>query len=282
MVLIVIVWAISWPVTKVGVGAIPPIWFACLRYAIATIILGAVVMMRGGLRVPRRADWRLIIVSGALQMAAYSAFTSVALAHLPAGRASVLAFSTPLWVVPLAVWRGQERASLRAMTGVAVGLAGIVTIALPTLASGGSNHLMPYALLIGAALSWAVSLVVVREHRFELDPLALAPWQTLVAGVLLCVVAPLIEGALPALDTRGILSLAYVAPLATAFAFWAVVEVGRQIPASTLSIALLATPALGLAISAVALHEPVDAPLIAGMALVGGGIYLAIRREHAL
>jgi hypothetical protein len=28
--LLVGVWAVSWPVIKVGVGAVPPIWFGCL------------------------------------------------------------------------------------------------------------------------------------------------------------------------------------------------------------------------------------------------------------
>ena len=51
-------------------------------------------------------------------MAAYSALTALALTILPPGRASVLAFSTPIWVVPLAAWRLQERAPRAALFGV--------------------------------------------------------------------------------------------------------------------------------------------------------------------
>ena len=275
LILLVIVWAISWPVIKIGVGVVPPLWFACLRYVVATVILGAIIGGRGALRAPNRADWRLIIVSGALQMAAFSALTSLALTKLPAGRASVLAFSTPLWVLPLAVWRGQERVSMRGVVGVVTGLAGIVIIALPTLVRGHVQDVTPYVLLAGAALAWAVSIVLVREHRFESEPLALAPWQTLIAALLLVIVAGVREGPMPAIGPRGLAALAYVAPIATAFAYWAVVEVGRHIPASELSVALLATPTLGLMVSAVTLHESIDAALVAGMLLVGGGIYLS-------
>jgi drug/metabolite transporter (DMT)-like permease len=129
-------------------------------------------------------------------------------------------------------------------------------------------------MLIAAAAAWAVSIVVVREHRFEASPDALAPWQTLVASVLLLLVAIVTEGALPPIGTRPLLALAYVGPVATAFAYWAIVAIGRQLPASTLSVALLATPALGLLISALTLSETVDASLIAGMMLVGAGIRL--------
>lgn len=277
--LLIVVWGVSWPVTKVGVSAIPPIWFACLRYVIATVLLGGVLVARRSFALPSRGDWRLIIVSGALQMATYAAFTSIALVHLPAGRASLLAFTTPLWVFPIAVWRGQERFSLRALAGVSLGMAGIAAIALPTLATSGASRVGPYALLIGAALAWALSLVVVRGHHFQLDPLTLSPWQTLVAGVLLCIAAALTEGTAPAIGARGLIALAYVAPVATAFAYWAVVEVGRQIPASTLSTAMLATPALGLVISAIVSRETIDPPLLGGMALIGGGIYLSTTIE---
>jgi drug/metabolite transporter (DMT)-like permease len=275
--LLVLVWAVSWPVIKVGVGVVPPIWFGCLRYAIATVMLAAIAAVQGRLHPPSRADRRLIIVSGALQMAVYSALTGLALTKLPAGRASVLGFSTPLWVVPLAVWRGQERPSRTALLGVGVGLGGILVIALPTMLRGGAQA-APYLMLAAAALAWAISIVFVREHRFDADPLALAPWQTLVASALLFIVAIASEGSPPAVvGARALATLAYVGPVATAFAYWAMVELGRRIPASTLSVALLATPSLGLTISSLVQRERIDAPLLAGIVLVAAGIRLATR-----
>jgi drug/metabolite transporter (DMT)-like permease len=35
LVLLILSWAISWPVIKVGVATAPPLWYACLRYGIA-------------------------------------------------------------------------------------------------------------------------------------------------------------------------------------------------------------------------------------------------------
>jgi drug/metabolite transporter (DMT)-like permease len=130
-------------------------------------------------------------------------------------------------------------------------------------------------MLVAAAAAWAGPIVFVREHRFAASPLALAPWQTLVAGVILLLVAFATEGALPPIGTRALLALAYVGPVATAFAYWAIVDVGRRLPASALSVALLATPGLGLLISALTLAEPVDMSLIVGILLVGAGIRLS-------
>lgn len=273
---LVVIWAVSWPVIKVGVATVPPLWFGCLRYVVATICLFAFVAARGDLALPSRSDRRLIAVSGALQMGAFSALTGLALTILPPGRASVLAFSTPLWVVPLAAWRLDERVSTRSLVGVGMGLVGVLTIATPALQHGGRGQLVAYAMLLAASAAWAISIVVVRGHRFDASPLMLAPWQMLVAAALLCPMAIIVEGRPHAIGARGIASLAYVGPIATAFAYWAVVEVGRVFRASTISMALLATPSLGLLISALTLHETVTISLAAGIILVAAGIRLAV------
>src|SRR5262249_52411959 len=126
LILIVVVWAVSWPAIKVGVADVPPIWYGCLRYAVATVCLFAYLVARMIPPLPPRSDWPLVAVSGVLQMAAYSALTGLALTILPPGRASVLAFSTPLWVVPLAAWCLRETVAWLVLLGVAMGLLGVV------------------------------------------------------------------------------------------------------------------------------------------------------------
>lgn len=275
---LVLIWAVSWPVIKVGVGQIPPLWYGCLRYAIAALILFGLVVAKGELALPPRSDLPLVVVSGALQMAAYSALTGLALTILPPGRASVLAFSTPVLVAPLAAWRLGEKLSSKLAAGVLIGCSGIVVIASPSFAVGG-RQAMAYAMLMGAAAAWAVTIVTVRGHRFESSALSLAPWQMLIAAALLLPAAISVEGSPRRFTLLGAATLAYVAPVATAFAYWAVVEAGRRLAASTMSMALLATPNLGLLISAWVLDEPIDVSLLAGVALTASGIRLTVTRS---
>jgi drug/metabolite transporter (DMT)-like permease len=268
------VWAISWPVMKIGVTAIPPIWFGCLRYCIGFSCLAVMIGVRGRFFIPSRQDWPLVLTSGALQMAAFSALTGLALTIIPPGRASILAYSTPLWVVPFAAWRFKETLSRKTFTGLAFGLLGIGVIAAPSV-HGKRAELVGYGMLLAAAAFWAVSILYVRAHRFVGTALELAPWQMLVASLLLAPVAVLTEGWLPAIDKAGAMSLAFVGPIATGLAYWAIVEAGRHFHASTISIALLATPVLGVLISVASLGETINLGLIGGMTLIGGGICLA-------
>jgi drug/metabolite transporter (DMT)-like permease len=186
----------------------------------------------------------------------------------------VLAFSTPIWVVPLAAWWLREPASRAALLGTGLGLLGVLAIAVPALRPDGGGPVLAYAMLVGAAVAWAISIVFVRAHRFTASTLALAPWQMLVAACLLLPVALVVEGAPRRVGLSGAASLAFVGPIATAFAYWAVVEVGRQVRATVLSMALLAAPALGILISALVLGEHVGVSLIAGVLLIAVGIRL--------
>ncbi|WP_242359892.1 MULTISPECIES: DMT family transporter [Anaeromyxobacter] len=273
--LLVLAWAISWPVIKIGVTTVPPIWFGVLRYVLAASCLFGLVALRRELAVPPRSDWPLIAVSAVFQMGAYSALTGLALTVLPPGRASVLAFSTPIWVLPLSAWWLHERPARSGLLGVCAGLLGVVAIAAPSLRPAGSRQLLAYGMLMGAAAAWAISIVFVRRHRFTATALALAPWQALAAAILLLPIAALSEGALPPIGWGGAASLAYVGPVATAFGYWAVVEAGRHLRASTMSTALLAAPSLGILFSAVTLGEVIGPSLVAGVALIGAGIRLA-------
>jgi drug/metabolite transporter (DMT)-like permease len=272
--LLIASWGISWPLIKVGIAAVSPLWYACFRYAIAASCLFALVAVRREAAFPPRADWPLIAVSGMLQMAAYSALTAFALTILPPGRASVLAFSTPIWVVPLAAWWLREQPSRVALLGTGLGLLGVLAIAGPSFRAGRGDQAIAYTLLISAAVAWAISIVGVRAHRFTANALALAPWQMLVATCLLLPVAFIVEGAPRPIGRTGAASLAFVGPVATAFGYWAVVEAGRHFTPTVLSVALLAAPGLGILISAFALGESVGASLIAGVLLIAAGIRL--------
>ena len=63
-------------------------------------------------------------------------------------------------------------------------------------------------------------------------------------------------------------------PIATAFAYWAAVEVGRFVRATTMSMVLLAVPGVGLLLSAITLHESLNLSLELGIVLIGAGIWV--------
>src|SRR6185369_1825127 len=105
---------------------------------------------------------------------------------VPVGRSIVLAYTTPLWVTPGAAIFLGERLSPRRAAGVALGLLGLVVLFNPFAFDwNDGNAVLGNLLLLLAALMWAASILHIRGHRWHSTPFQLAPWQALLAAILL-------------------------------------------------------------------------------------------------
>lgn len=192
---VIIIWGISWPVMKSSVATIPPIWFTVLRYLIGALVLTSILIALGRLRIPHRRDLPIILSVGLLQMLAFTALAATALQIVPAGRAVVLAYTMPLWVLPMAAVLFKERIGTRRSFANALGIGGILVLMdFGRIGYAGFESILPYALLLTAAMAWAVCMVHVSHHRWAASALDLAPWQMALAAVCLFPLALAIEG----------------------------------------------------------------------------------------
>ncbi len=273
---VVVLWGINWPIMKIGVGVIPPVWFAVLRTVIGAATLFAFLGLTGRFAWPTRRDLPIIASVGLLQIAAFLALVNIALLQVDAGRSAVLAYTTPLWVGPGALLLLGERPRPLKLLGLLLGIAGIAALFSPAAIDWSDRgQLIGNLLLMLAAAGWAVTILHVRGWQWRLTPLQLLPWQLLAAQPLLVLLAFVLEGS-PRLDwSPTVLAiLAYNGPIASGFCYWAVLAVTRALPAMTTSLSLLGVPAAGLVASTLALGEPLGAPLIGGCVLILGGVAL--------
>lgn len=277
----VLVWGANWPLLKMALGHCPPLWFAVLRLVLGILTLVLVLAPSGGLKRPARQDWPLVLSVGLLQMAAFGALINLGLMHVPAGRSSILAYTTPLWVAPGAVLLLGERLDRPRIAGLALGLAGVLALFNPLgfdWSDGG--QLLGNGLLLGAALCWAAAILHVRRHRWAGSPLELLPWQMLVGLPPMIALAWAVEGPPRADASAAFLWLsAYNGPLATAFAAWAAITVTRKLPALTVSLSFLCVPVAGLLFSAWWLDEALTATNLAGLGMICAGVAAASWRR---
>jgi drug/metabolite transporter (DMT)-like permease len=272
---VVILWGVNWPIMKIGLAYIEPVWFVALRMFIGAGLFFAWQLASSGVAVPGRRDMPIILSIGLLQIGLYLVLITVGLRYVPAGRSAVLSYTTPLWVVPGALLLG-ERLTATLLAGVALGLAGIFVLFEP-----GEIDWTNRAILFGnlclvlAAFAWAVAILHIRFHRWRLSPLVLMPWHLLLAGVAVLPLAVAVEGAPHIAWTAEFCAvLIYNGPVTTCFCVWATITIGRTLPAITTSLVLLAVPVVGLAASTLWLGETLTAGLLLGMALIGAGVAL--------
>lgn len=274
LVTVVLSWGSVWPVHKEILESLPPLWLVTWRSAIAAVVVFAIALGRGHLPRPGRADVPIVLSITLLHMVGFALLTTWGLQVVSAGRSVVLAYTTPLWVIPAArVFLG-ERLTTRRSVGAAVGLVGLVILFNP-LAFDWTDRgaILGNGAILAAALLWAASIVHIRRHRWRATPFELVPWELLLATVLLTPVA-LASDHWPAVEwsPRLVALVLYSGVVGMGIAYWAAATAGRLLPAVTVSVGLLATPVVSIVLATFWLGEAVTPSLVAAVVLILGGV----------
>lgn len=280
---VILFWGANWPIMKVGLEYIPPLWFGAARVLVGSACLFCLLAVIGRIRLPGRADLPVVISVAGLQIALFIALVHVGLQYVDAGRAAILAYTTPLWVVPIASVVLGERPRRNEVLALLLGLAGIAVLFNPQgFDFSHARTVTGNAMLLMAAISMALCIVHIRRHNWRMTPLELMPWQMLLGGSALAVAAMASE---PFSDIRWstelMLVMAYNGPVASAFCFWAYVSVARSLPALTTSLASLGIPVVGVVSSALALGETLSVTRVVGLLLITGAVALMSFRSQA-
>jgi drug/metabolite transporter (DMT)-like permease len=190
----------------------------------------------------------------------------------------VLAYTTPLWVMPTTALLLRETLTPWHVIGVVVGLSGLVALFNPlTFDWSERGAVLGNLAILAATLLWAASIVHIRAHRWVSTPFVLIPWETLLATLLLMPIA-LATTPLPHVEWSPsfVLMLLYLGVPGTAVAYWAVAMASRHLPAVTTSLGLLATPLVSVITASLWLGEPLTPTLVLAILLVLGGVAIGV------
>ena len=276
LVTVVLAWGLTWPINKVILRSLPPLWAVALRTALAAAVLVLVASFRGRLVRPPRGDMPVLLSITLLHIVGFSVLSTWGLMRVPAGRSVVLAYTTPLWVIPGAWLFLGERLTPRRAAGVVIGLAGLVTLFNPLALDWTDGQIvLGHLAIVAAAMLWALSILHIRGHRWISTPFELLPWETMLATVILVPLAVLGAGSLHAEWTpRLVLLVLYAGIPGSALAYWAVAMASRDLPAVTTSLGLLATPVVSVIAATIFLGEPLTPSLMVAIVLILGGVGL--------
>ena len=268
------VWGLNWPIMKIALIDMPPVWLAEARMASTCVCLFIGLGLAGTLRLPRRDDWPAVWSVGALMMGIYPALTMTGLLYAEACRAALLSFVTPLWVTPAAILLLGERPTALKLAGLVVGLGGLAVLFNP-LGFDWSNADVVFGnlILVGASMVWSITIIHMRTFKWRLTPLQLAPWQLLLASLVIAPCGLWFESGKSVNWTPDLFAmLLFAGPIATFLTIWGAISIMRALPAVTSSLAFLATPVSGMLASALVLGEPLTVTNLTGLALLVVGL----------
>lgn len=267
-------WGVNFPILKMGLDYSPPLLYTTLRMVLGTITMFVIARCLGILRVPHRADIPVVFSVGLLQNMGFITLVTIGMQFMPAGRAAILAYTSPIWVVPAAALFLGERFTWPRALGTGLGLSGLMAIFNPlTIDWESPGTLMGGGLIVLATLVWTAGLIHVRRHSWRGDVLSLIPWQLLSSVFLLVPLSLLMEDvAAIRWEPAFLVNIFFSGALASGVCVAAQVGAIRSLPAVTMSLSSAAVPAVGLLSSAVILGEQPGHADIVGFCLIGLGL----------
>jgi probable blue pigment (indigoidine) exporter len=243
------------------------------------VFTAAVRALGGGLpllalypRLPHRAWWGKVILLGTLNCGVFFAFLLVAAERLPGGIAGTLQSLGPIFTILIAWPLLGESPSPMRLASVVLGAIGVMLL----LASGKlALDATGAAAGIGAALSFALSGVLLNRWGRPAPLLAFTAWQLVVGGIELALFA-MLTGDLPTTITAtNLLGVAYLGLIGTAVAYALWFHAIEKAGASAVAPFFLLIPIVAFALAATirglvpTMTQVLGAAVVLGSLLIG-------------
>lgn len=285
--LVSVLWGFPYLFIKIAIdGGMPPILLAWARVALGALVLVAIAW-RAGTLAPLRAKRKWILVYAVIEIVFPFPLIAAGEQTVASSTAAIVIATAPLMAATLAIrFEPSERADGSRLTGLLVGLAGVVALVGLDL-SGNGGELLGILAIFGAAFGYATGAMVLRRHLAELDPIASMGASLSLAALALTPFAALsVPAASPTLGALGSVAILGLLSTAAALALMAllITEVG---PGRALVVTYV-NPVIAVGLGVVFLGETPGAGAIAGLLLIlagswlstGGGLPPGLKRFH--
>lgn len=195
---------------------------------------------------------------------------------------------TPMTTVIVSLmWPGGEKASWNKLVGVAIGFAGAVILALPSLGIGASAQVVGLLAALVATLCYALTLNYARRFA-KIEPYAVAS-ASLTAAALVSVPVALLFSGIPVItlpETWG--ALIGISVFSTSFSFLLVYWLLPRVGATNISLNTFITPISAILLGVLVLHERFElihilgiVVIFAGLVFIDGRLVRRLRRAPA-
>lgn len=273
---IALIWGSSFLLIAIGLEAFPPTVVASLRLVIGATTLA---LFPASHRAVDRADLPRIALLGVIWMGFPMLMFPIAEQWISSSLAGMLNGSMPVFSALIASLLLRKAPGRYQITGVLLGLAGIVAISLPGL-EGGADILRGTLLVLAATVSYGISvnLAVPLQQRYGAFPVILRA--QIVAVVL---VTPFGFGHLgqAVFTWRSFSAVAVLGVFGTGLALLAMTLLAGRVGATRASIAIYFLPIVAILLGVFLNGETVSPLQLIGTGVVLVGAFLASRAETA-
>jgi drug/metabolite transporter (DMT)-like permease len=271
---LIVAWGGNYTWLKLALRDIGPWDFNAARFCGATLIIGGILTLHGGLRhiLPVREERLALALIGILQGAILTVMITLSLLWIESTSTILLIYTNPVWSLLLSVILLGERMTALGIAGIALGLLGIALLTNPLAMRWDAATLPGVASALIATIGWALGSVLYRRRPWKSTFWQQVFWRLAASAIVVTLAAAIVEGQGPLRPTLQLAVITiYNVLVPTAFAYWCWSQALSRIKASTASQILLLSPVFGVAQSHLILGEPLKAAVVAsGICVVAG------------
>lgn len=272
-----VVWGFNWTAMKVAIADIAPFTFRTLCLGLGSGVLFAFLRASGQPLAIPRDQWKRLILIAFFNITCWNILVVFGLAHLPSGRAAILAYTMPAWSIPLSVLLLGERLTARKLLGLLLGMSGMALLVWDEFdrLQGAPKGAL---LVLGAAFTWAIGTNLQKKFPVRAPVAALVAWMMLLGGVPIYIGALLFEdfSKLADVSPTSALGAAYNVLLAFAWAHWAWIKLATSVSVTVFSLCMLVIPVVGVFSGMLFLNERPGWPEYLALAFVLGSLATVI------
>ena len=276
-----ILWGASWPWGRVVAQAMPTFVASSMRFFIAIIPLVIWLYAVNRFRYAKKLrpnQWLGLFLTALLGVFGYSTFFIWGLKYVPAGQATVIVATNPVFTTIFAIWLFKEKWNKWVANGMVIAVAGsllAMTKGEPTqmLTNFGFGQL----LLLGALVCWVAYTLLARKVLVGIDSLTATTISSIFGFLLLFIGALIAENwqdwaIVFTLDQSTWFSLIGLALGATVLAYAWYFDGVKYLGAGNAAAYIILVPILGILFSTIWLNEQVDSSLLIGGTLAVSGL----------
>ena len=268
LVVLCLIWGLTWPMMKIALNEIPPLSMRTLTAGVGALALLLICLVgRRSLRIPTARAWAHVVVASILNVVGFSLFSAFAQIAAATSRVTILTYTMPIWTLVLAWAILRERPSPMQTVAIALCAIGLAVLIRPLAATG-----IPFGLLlaVGSGASWAAGTVYLNWARIQADPVGLASWQITIAFFIIMACMLIFEGKLDlgAAHTDALLAVGFTGVFGNAVAYAMWFAIVRRVPALTATLGIVGIPVIGVVSTILILGERLTTADAIGFAFI--------------
>ena len=243
---ITLMWGINWPMMKIAVSEVSPMYFRGLTMGLGALWLLLYFRFQGLRLWPQTLrEWRDIVLLGIPNMFLWHALSIMGVMSLPSGRASILGFTMPVWTVVIGVLFMGAKLTPRVAAAVVATLVAIGLLISHEFTALQGRPMGVLWIELGA-LSWAIGTLWMRRISFTMPVQSLTVWMMLISSPMILLVAAGTE-TWPTWQLSPLAwgSLVYAVLINYGFAQIIWFGMARDLPPATSAMSIMAVPVVG-------------------------------------